>query len=175
MLKGKHINLRTVSRSDLKEFLALSSDIEARGDFFPMNLMTESSLSSRFDKDSLWADDNGTMLIVSAETDKILGMIVFFKPTHYYDALELGYILYEQAERGKGIVPEAVRMFVKYLFAWKPYERIQLQLDSRNHSSKRVAEKCGFTYEGTARRAIISNGAPADLEVYSILRSEFNL
>ncbi len=34
------------------------------------------------------------------------GRIYFFKTTPYYDALEIGYILYDEASRGKGLMME---------------------------------------------------------------------
>ena len=37
---------------------------------------------------------------------------------------------------------------------------------------KRVAEKCGFTFEGVARGAIFHRGANHDLEIYSLVRAD---
>ncbi len=100
----------------------------------------------------------------------IRGLVL--SPAAYYDAVELGYILYDANDRGKGYMPEAVLLFAKYLFALKPIHRIQLQIQPGNVPSRRVAEKCGFKHEGTARHAIISNGAPVDIDIWSILRTE---
>jgi RimJ/RimL family protein N-acetyltransferase len=172
MLKGRRINLRTVKRKDLDQYLEFSSDIETRGNFFPLALKTETSIRSRFEKDGFWSEESGLMFIVDNLDDRILGMITFFKPVHYYDAVELGYIVYDSRDRGKGFMPEAVLLFSAYLFAWKPIYRIQLQIQPGNLASRRVAEKCGFKHEGTARQAIIANGTPVDIDVYSLLRSE---
>ena len=48
--------------------------------------------------------------------------------------------------------------------------RVQILLLSPNIASKRVAEKCGFKFEGIARGAFFHNGGNHDVEVYSILR-----
>jgi RimJ/RimL family protein N-acetyltransferase len=39
-------------------------------------------------------------------------------------------------------------------------------------ASKRVAEECGYKFEGVARGAVFHRGAYRDMEVYSILRQE---
>jgi ribosomal-protein-alanine N-acetyltransferase len=41
-----------------------------------------------------------------------------------------------------------------------------------NTGSKRVAEKCGYRFEGVARGAVFHRGVYQDMEVYSILREE---
>jgi RimJ/RimL family protein N-acetyltransferase len=41
-----------------------------------------------------------------------------------------------------------------------------------NSGSRRVAEKCGFQHEGTARGAWYNQGRHHDVEIYSILHSE---
>ena len=172
MLKGQRINLRTLRSKDLESFLELSSDIAGRGNFYPLIIPTETSIKARFEKDGFWSEDVGTMVIVDKDTDRLLGMVVFFKPGHYYDAVELGYILFDTAQRRKGITSEAVQMFMRYLFGLKHIHRIQLQIQPANIASRRVAEKCGFTYEGTSRHALICDGVPCDIDVFSILRSE---
>ncbi len=50
--------------------------------------------------------------------------------------------------------------------------RLQLTVVVGNPASKRVAEKCGFTSEGIARKAVFLGGAHRDLEWFSLLREE---
>ena len=173
MLKGRTINLRTIRQRDLPAYLDMVSDVEARGKFFPLMIPTETSVQNRFAKDGFWSDEFGMLLIVDKTDDRILGSLACFKPVFYYDAIEIGYILYDPASRGKGIMPEAVNLFSKFLFDSKPIHRLQLQIEVGNISSRRVAEKCGFTLEGTIRQAFITRGDLADLEIYSLLRSEW--
>lgn len=172
MLKGETINLRTVRQRDLETLLELSSDLEARGPYFPWTLSTETSLKKRFDEDGCWGEDHGNMLIVDKQ-DRILGLITFFKGSRYFDALEVGYILYDKESRGKGITTQAVKMFVGYLFKLRNIHRIQILAETKNEASKRVAIKSGFKSEGILRAAVIDGTVPKDLEIFSILRSEF--
>lgn len=67
-----------------------------------------------------------------------------------YGALRSGYIGYWIDERyaGRGIVPRAVDLVVGYAFKRLKLHRIEINFRPENEPSRRVAEKCGFTYEG---------------------------
>ena len=172
MLKGERIHLRTLRQSDLEAYLELESDISNRGDHFHYNLSTEASIRESINKDSGWNEKFGVLLICANDGGRIIGVVACFPPTMYMDALELGYILYDQSLRGQGIMPEAVALAVDYLFKARKIDRIQICADVENISSCRVAEKSGFTYEGTLRSALFMDGCPRDLKIFSLLRSE---
>jgi len=67
---------------------------------------------------------------------------------------------------------EALSLFTKYLFATQTINRLKLSILPGNLASKRVAEKCGFKYEGAARGAFFHRGRHQDIEEYSLLRHE---
>jgi RimJ/RimL family protein N-acetyltransferase len=50
--------------------------------------------------------------------------------------------------------------------------RIRLIIHPDNAPSRRVADKCGFRHEGTARGAWFSKGKHHDVEVYAVLRRD---
>jgi ribosomal-protein-alanine N-acetyltransferase len=60
---------------------------------------------------------------------------------------------------------------VDYLFLSMDVSRVQITLSVRNKASERVAEKAGFTREGTIRKT--SRGERRDTYLYSILREEW--
>lgn len=51
--------------------------------------------------------------------------------------------------------------------------KVQISVKSVNAPSKRVIEKCGFTYEGTLRDYFYSEGEYVDRLYYSMLKSEY--
>jgi RimJ/RimL family protein N-acetyltransferase len=102
----------------------------------------------------------------------LIGYIEFFKTVNYLDEYELGYLIFNPEHRGKGATTEAVNLLVRYLFESKRMNRLRLIIHPDNAASRRVADKCGFKHEGTARGAWFHNGKHQDVEVYAILRDE---
>ena len=103
---------------------------------------------------------------------EIAGHIEFFKPVSYWDAFELSYQLYDDRFAGRGWVSEAVQLLVDYLFATKKQRRIHLVIVPENAASRRIAEKCAFTLEGTVRGAFLNDGRNQDVLLYSLLRTD---
>ena len=112
------------------------------------------------------------MLVITDRAGEIAGHIEFFKPISYWDAFELSYQLYGDRFAGHGYTTEAVQLLVDYLFATKKQNRIQLVIVPENSASRRIAEKCGFTLEGTMRGAFFNAGQSQDVLMFSLLRDE---
>jgi RimJ/RimL family protein N-acetyltransferase len=102
----------------------------------------------------------------------MIGYIEFFKTVNYLDEYEIGYLIFQPEHRGKGATTEALNLMVRYLFETKRMNRLRLIIHPDNAASRRVAEKCGFRHEGTARGAWFNKGKHQDVEVYAILRDE---
>jgi RimJ/RimL family protein N-acetyltransferase len=171
MLEGKGFTLRPVRSADLEAMYAAHVHIGNRGRFFPRGIVSESAFRRDFAEHGFWNRDEGLLLIVTSE-DELAGHIEFFKPVSYWDAFELSYLLYDDRYAGRGWVTEAVQLLVDYLFATRKQERIQLAIVPGNAASVRIAERCGFTLEGTARGAFFNDGSSQDLLVYSLLRTD---
>jgi len=171
MLEGRRIRLRTVREADLGELYDAHSAISARGDFYPLGVLSESAFRREFTENGFWQKTEGTLVIVSPDGE-IAGHIEFFRPVTYWDAFELSYQLYDGRHAGKGYVTEAVQLLVDYLFGNKKEHRIHLVIHPDNAPSRRIAEKCGFTLEGTVRGAFFNRGTNQDVLLYSLLRTD---
>ena len=171
MLTGDLIRLRPVTRADLEQLYHFHTDIQNRGGYFPAGIMSEPAFMHQFQETGLWTDTEGTLLIVD-EVDNILGHIEFFRTVNYLDELELSYQLYSRNQERKGIVTDAVRLLTAYLFNNKKFNRIRLIIHPENLASRRIAEKCGFLHEGTARGAWFHQGRHHDVEVYAQTRAD---
>ena len=171
MLKGKAITLRPVRDTDLDQLYTYHIDIDNRGDFFPRGILAQPAFRKQFQETGFWSKDEGMLVIVSPK-DEVLGHIEFFKTVNYLDEYELSYQIYDKEQHGKGIMTETVNMFVRYLFETKRMNRIRLVIHPENAASRRLAEKCGFQHEGTARGAWYNKGRHNDVEIYSILHDD---
>ena len=171
MLSGKSITLRPVHASDLEMLYDFHTDIQNRGEYFPRGILSEPAFQKQFQENGFWGKDDGMLLIINS-AHEILGHIEFFKTVNYLDEYELSYQVYSTEQRGKGIMTEAVNLMVQYLFETKRMNRIRLIIHPDNAASRRLAEKCGFRHEGTARGAWYNKGRHHDVEVYSILHDD---
>ncbi len=171
MLTGNNVILRTVRDTDVDQLYAYHLDIDNRGDYFPRGVLSQPAFRSHFQESGYWGKEDG-MLVMASPSGDIIGHIEFFKTVNYLDEYELSYQVYAAEERGKGVTTEAVRLFTRYLFQTKRMNRIRLVIHPDNAASRRVAEKCGFRHEGTARGAWYNNGRHHDVEIYAILHDE---
>ena len=171
MLNGDKVVLRPVRERDLAAFIDAHTEISNRGEFFPLGVQPEPVLRRNHAETGFWERDAGTLLIWNRD-DVMVGHIEFFRPVNYWDAYELSYQLYGQEHAGQGYTTEAVRLLVDYLFGAKKVNRISLVIVPENAPSRRIADKCGFQLEGTARGAFFNGGRNVDVLIYSLLRDD---
>jgi [ribosomal protein S5]-alanine N-acetyltransferase len=171
MLTGSVIDLRPVRESDVDYLWQKHVDIEDRGPYYPIGVVSAARFRQRFNEHGYWSPDDGMLVIVDKQ-DSIVGHIEYFPTVNYLDELELSYHIYGTENRGKGYTTEAVRLLTKYLFERKKHNRIRLIIHPDNAASRRIAEKCGYQYEGIARGAWYNRGKNHDVVVYAVLRDE---
>lgn len=104
---------------------------------------------------------------------QIIGNISVVRICERSEYADLGYCMgYDYW--GRGLMTEAARAVIDYLFANVGVNRISIGHAVGNPASGRVAQKCGLTYEGTKREFFKArNGEFLDISEYSILRSEW--
>lgn len=171
MIQGKRINLRMIKESDLDELIAFDHDLEHRGEFLSVHLRNAVQYKKQYHETGFWNDDSGVLLITDKEGN-IVGSIGYFKGVHYMPGYEIGYSIYRKENRGKGYTSEALKLFSAYLFEIKPINRLEVHAAKENLPSCKVAEKCGFQYEGLKRQAVLNRGRYMDLNIYSMLKEE---
>lgn len=113
--------------------------------------------------------------IVYKENNKVVGSIGVHEDRKRLNpnGKMIGYVLSEDYW-GKGLMPEAVKEVIHFLFEEEHLDIISCYHYPFNSKSKRVIEKCGFVYEGTLRHATQHfDGQVYDDVCYSITRTEY--
>lgn len=172
MLSGQVINLRTAREEDLEELYQFHLDISNRGEFFPTGVISEPAFRREYLETGFWGKERG-MLVIVGEGDSIVGHIEFYPTVPYLDELELSYHIYSKEWRGKGVATDAVELLTECLFGRLKHNRIRLVIHPDNQASKRVAEKCGYRFEGLSRGAWFHQGRSHDVEIHGITRADF--
>ncbi|WP_064092797.1 GNAT family N-acetyltransferase [Rossellomorea aquimaris] len=110
--------------------------------------------------------------IVDKETNSLIGTCGFHGISKPYKRCEIGYDLSPEYW-GKGIMGEALKPVLTYLFSTKEMNRIGATIVPHNKASSRVVEKLGFQQEGLLREYILQDGTMYDAYMYSILKKEW--
>lgn len=76
------------------------------------------------------------------------------------------------AHRGRGIAALALGAALRFGFGGVGLHRVGYRHSVRNTASQRIAEKCGFTREGTLRDAELIDGERHDLLLWSRLATD---
>ena len=106
------------------------------------------------------------------EIGKVIGGISVVKFNERIEAADIGYCM-GKAWWGRGIMPEALRAVIEYLFEEVGLNRVAACHDVNNPKSGRVMQKAGMTKEGVLRAAGRNNQGICDEVWYSIIKSEF--
>jgi RimJ/RimL family protein N-acetyltransferase len=171
MLKGHLCTVRHLLTADLNTFIALANDLPSRGDYFSRHFKSPETLRKEFMQNGFVTDDS-ELFVIEDNSHHIIGVITHFKsrtPT----TRELGYRLFDPKLSGRGYVSEACRLLVDYLFNVHQYQRLELLSAPENLASIRIAQKCGFSAEGTLRQSFFINGRYQDVQIFSLLRPEW--
>lgn len=85
---------------------------------------------------------------------------------------EIGAFLGAEA-RGRGIVTQAVSAMARWCFEERGLQRVEWRCAPGNLPSRAVAQRLGFTHEGTLRQCFDIRGTKVDLEMWALLREDW--
>ena len=105
------------------------------------------------------------------ESGAVIGSIGVIKLEEAIGSAEIGYCL-GRAFWGRGIMPEALRAVMDYLFGTVGLNRVWAGHDVNNPKSGRVMEKAGMKKEGVLRASGINNQGIRDVAVWAALRED---
>ena len=105
------------------------------------------------------------------ETGKPIGNISVVKLNENTEAADIEYCM-GRAYWGKGLMPEALKAVVEYLFDVVGLNRIAACHDVNNPNSGKVMKKAGMRWEGILRAAGKNNCGICDEAWYSIIRAD---
>lgn len=171
-LEGEQIFLRGWNRKDAEDLYAYAKDpvVGPRAGWAPHKSVRDSRLiiEDVYLEKVVWA-------IIDRESGKAIGNIGFDEDLlrRKVNSRELGYSL-SRSFWGRGIVPEAARLVIDHGFRTLGIDCITMRIEEDNEASRRVAEKCGFTFEGILRYSYKRfDQRIANMACYSLLAAEY--
>jgi len=100
---------------------------------------------------------------------RLVGHIQARQDPYLAGLFEIGIVVFEDADRGRGVGREALTMMTTELFKDEGAHRVQLSTDVGNTAMRRAAGAAGFTFEGVLRGFWPPKGdeLPADYAMYA--------
>jgi ribosomal-protein-serine acetyltransferase len=128
---------------------------------------------SEFIKTSQLFNNGGQRLTTFIfKNDKLVGSISLVKIDKGNKSAELGYWLREDFQ-GQGIMTQSCRTLINYVFNHLDLNRIEIKIASKNLKSMAIPKNLEFSHEGTLREGLFIHNIFYDLEIFSIIKSEW--
>lgn len=108
-----------------------------------------------------------------AHREQLVGMLGFVRFDKRHHLGELGYWLARKYQ-GKGLMTNCCKKLLQYSFQELQLNRVELRIPANNPRSLKLAQRLHFTGEGTLRQAFLQDGRYQDVEVFSLIKEEFN-
>lgn len=172
MLATERLILRGWSEDDASDLYRYAADPEVgpRAGWKPHESIAESRAVIR-----MFRAENNVWAIERKCDGRVIGSLGFHadKWRNLSGARMFGYVLARDCW-GCGYMGEALRRAIDYGFIDAGMTLLSVSHYAFNDQSRRVIEKCGFTREGTVRRAFRRyDGAIFDEVIYSLTREEW--
>ncbi len=110
--------------------------------------------------------------IIEKKSGECIGQIAYFLVDSNNHFAEIEYCIGSDYQC-RGFATEATKAMIAYGFEKIHLHKIQICTKTINEPSKRIIEKCGFTYEGTLRDYFYMDGKYVGRLYFSLLRNEF--
>lgn len=110
--------------------------------------------------------------IIDKDTNECIGQIAYWLVDNKNHFAEIEYCI-GSAFQCRGYATEATKAVIAFGFEQIHLHKVQICTKTINQPSKRVIEKCGFTYEGTLRDYFYMNDTYIGRLYFSMLRSEY--
>ena len=110
--------------------------------------------------------------ITERNSNECIGQIAYFFVDSKNHFAEIEYCIGSDFQC-RGFATEAAKAVISYGFNKINLHKVQICTKTFNLPSKRVIEKCGFTYEGTLRDYFFMDGEYVGRLYFSMLKREF--
>lgn len=175
VIYGERVRLRAAERDDVKKFCVWVNDPDVTrylSLYLPMSGVDEENWFEAMTR----RDQNEKTLVIEARNGndwKMIGNCSVFGIDPVNRLGELGIMLGEKDEWGKGYGTETMVLLVRHCFDTLNLNRAYLHVYAENKRAKRSYEKAGFVEEGRLREGVYKYGKYDDVIVMSVLRSEW--
>jgi RimJ/RimL family protein N-acetyltransferase len=110
--------------------------------------------------------------IVDKERGYATGIASYLRITPEAGSIEVGALVFSPLLQRRAAATEAMALMMGHAFALG-YRRYEWKCDALNRASRAAAERLGFHYEGTFRKAVVVKGRNRDTAWFSVTDDEW--
>lgn len=171
-LVGENVYLRPLDREDAESIVPWLNDHEVTRTLLwyrPANLASEEQFL-----DNLYGPEKADLLlgITLREGDRLIGVVGLHRLDSRARHANLGIMIGEKSEWGKGRGTEATRLIVRHAFEGLNLNRVWLEVHADHEHAIHAYERAGFKREGVLRQHAFREGRYVDEVVMGVLREE---
>ncbi|MEU1934451.1 GNAT family N-acetyltransferase [Streptomyces coeruleorubidus] len=162
-IHGRGLRLRpwdATSGSDVETWLRGMRDPEFRRWNTPLRLVTDRTSAQESLRARAQSAAEGTSVsfrVADARSDTALGHVGVNEIKYHMKVARVGYWVLPEA-RGRRVATRALLLAAHWALTELGLHRLELDHAVGHDASCRIAERCGFAYEGTLRGAIFEEG-----------------
>lgn len=112
--------------------------------------------------------------LLERESKKVLGAMGFHTWYTRHHRAEIGYAIFDEADRQHGFLREAFPTLIRFGFETMQLVRMEATLSPENMASLKVLERAGFQQEGIMRGHFRLDGVNRDSLLMSLLVSDWH-
>ncbi|QSQ10397.1 Spermidine N(1)-acetyltransferase [Koleobacter methoxysyntrophicus] len=172
MLQSERLKLRVLEEQDGSMIVVWRNQKEVIDQLFSYVGITAKQHFNWYEK-YINDDTRLEFIIEIKDKKKPIGTIGLNNIDFKNQKAELGIMIGELTEQGKGYGEEAVRSLLQYAFDELNLQKIYLKTFCDNEPAVRLYKKVGFHQEGILRKEIFKNGKFKDVIIMSILKDEW--
>lgn len=173
-LKGKSIILRPLKKPDVPSIFTYTKSADIPRYTFVPSPNTVENIETFISKSRKFARHGSTYIfgIVPYDASEVVGTLGIHDVSAIHKKAEIGYWLAKKF-RGRGIMPEAIGLALKFCFKELKLQRVQAPTLPENVISQKLLKSCGFKYEGRHRNYYRHRQRIKDAYMYAITREDY--
>ena len=141
--------------------------------YMPVGPFESGREMGRWMREMCTTDDPLFYAVVDPDAGTAVGMAAYCSIRPEFGVIEVGHIAYSPRLQKTPVATEAMFLLMKRVFSELGYRRYEWKCDSLNESSRRAAERFGFSFDGIFEQALVYKNRNRDTAWYSILDHEW--
>ena len=174
ILRTERIDLRELDASFVADIFAVRNDPAVQLYNSAPHLTRDDTLGFIAEQQTKYLRHTEiTWALLVRDLGQVVGDVTLFDWDRYHRRALIGYEL-AQNQWGKGFAQEAVGAVLRFAFEQMDLNRVEIWTSAANQRSLRLAQRLGFTLDGTLRKRILEDdGQFHDCAVFGLIRDEW--